>query len=110
QPFGEAWAQQARVAWSAAVVDEADDRLDVEPAQRRQASIGPRPVGGRRTVRGRRLPEDGVAQRADAERGEALEVAVALGMPVAVELGEVGVPDSVDSAFDAAPHLQGGQG
>ena len=87
---------------------EADDRRDAEPAQRLKTPVGPRPVGAGRAVGRGRLPQHGVAERPDAERREAVEVAIALGVTAAVELGEVVVPDPVDGAFDAAPHLEGG--
>ena len=91
----------------AAVVDEADDRLQPALAEGRQARIGPGPVGAVEAVGRDLLPQHRVAQGAQAEAGEARQVAYAAMVAAAVELGKEAVVDAVDRALEAAPHLQG---
>ena len=85
--------------------DEADDGSNAEVAEAREALVGPGPVrpveaGGRGA-----LPEHRIADRADAERGEALKVIVARAVAAALELREVAVANPIDGALDAAPQL-----
>jgi hypothetical protein len=85
---------------------EADDWPDVQLAQAAQAFVGPGPVRTVQPVRGDSLPENRVAQRAQAKLGEAVEIIEADIVTGARELVEKVVSDAVDGAFDPAPHLQ----
>ena len=58
------------------------------------------------TVRRDALPQDGVAQRSDAERGDERDVAGPVVMPGTPDLIEEGLADAVDGALDAAPQLE----
>jgi hypothetical protein len=91
------------------VVDEADDRLDAQPPQLREAAVGTRPVGRGGAARSGVFPQHRIAQGAQAERCEAREIVGAAMVPAAVELGEVPVADAVDRAFDATPHRERAQ-
>jgi hypothetical protein len=88
------------------VVDQAGDRGNAGLAQGREALVGPGPVGLVDAVRGGTFPQDRIADRADAGRCEALDIAVAQRVAVTVELAEVFVLHAVDSAFEAAPEFE----
>ena len=106
QPGGEPGIEQAGVAGPAAVVHQADDGRETETAQGRQALVGEAPVGLLDRFRRCRFPEHRVADGADPERGEALEIVVAQVVPASVELRPVDVAHAIDGAFHTAPHLQ----
>jgi hypothetical protein len=106
QLFREVLGHQAGMARTAAVVDQADDGRHAQLLQHGQAFVRPRPVCRVDAVRSGALPQHGIADRADAERGKALEVLQPLCMTVAVHLGEVIVAYAVDGAFEPAPELK----
>ena len=106
QALGKARIDQARVARAAAVVDQAGDRGDAGVAQRIEALVGPAPVGALEAVGRGALPQHRVADGANAERGEAVDIAGAVGMTVTVELAEIRILHTVDGAFEAAPKFQ----
>ena len=105
--LGQRWCKagidQARMARAAAVVDQSGDRGDAGRAQGGQALVRPAPVGAFDAVGGGAFPQDGVADGADAEPGEALDVAGAVAMAVAVQLAEIRILHAIDRAFEAAP-------
>ena len=106
QLFGKVRVDQAGVARTAAVVDQAGDRGDAGIAQRVEALVRPGPVGLFDAVRGGALPDHRIADRADAEGCEAFDVVRASCVAVAIELVEVGVLNAVDGAFEAAPEFE----
>jgi hypothetical protein len=108
QRLREARVDQAGVTGAAAVVDQAGNRGHAGSAQRSQAFVGPAPVGLVDAVRGGAFPQDRIADCLDAERGEALDVAGAFCMAVAVQLAKVFFAHAVDRAFEATPQFEGG--
>ena len=56
------------------------------------------------------LPQHRVAERAEAEGGEAVQVLRPAGVAVALQLVEVLVADAIDGAFDAPPTIPAGGG
>jgi hypothetical protein len=106
-PRGEVRLAEVRVAGAAAVVQQPCDRGQAELAQPPEPLVGPAPVGPVQAVRGHALPEHGVADRADAQPGEVVEVARAVLVPVQHGLVDVAVADPGDGAFQPAPDLDG---
>jgi hypothetical protein len=98
------------VARTAAVMDETDDRADVELAQPAEPLVAPPPVDLVDAVRAETLPQHRVSQRANAERGEQLEVLRPAIVTRADQLIEPAIRHAVDRAFDTAPHLERGAG
>ncbi len=96
-------AQQVRVSRPAAVVAEGDDGPHPQLADAGQALVGPAEVSLFRPTGGDALPQGGVAQRANAERGEEIEVAEAVLVAAPRRLVVPMVPHAVDRAFVAAP-------
>jgi len=88
------------------MVDQADDGTDAEPAQLVQPLVGEAPVGALDPVGCGRLPQHRIADRLQAQVGEAGQVGEAPGVAGAVELGEDAVADPVDGALDTAPQLE----
>src|SRR3954471_12794744 len=98
--------QQARVARSAAVVQQTRDGRDAKLAQPREPLVRPAPVGRTVGIGHRALPQHRIAQRADAELGTAREIADARVMARALELAEIRIADAVVRRLDPAPQLE----
>jgi hypothetical protein len=94
------------MAGAAAVMDQADDGRNAQLLQHRQAFVRPRPVSLVDAVWRGALPQDWIADCAEAERGKALQVLQPCCVTVAVHLGEVVVAYAGDGAFEAAPQLE----
>jgi hypothetical protein len=86
------------------------DGAHAQVPQARQALVGPAPVGVLQAVGGDVLPQDGVADGRNAERGEALQVVHAGGVAIERHLVEVTVANTVDGALQSAPDLYFGFG
>ena len=91
--------EQRRLWRTAPVVDEPDDRTDVQLAEPLQPLVAPAPVM-------RSLPEDRVADRGDAQPGEPVEIVESRGVAAGVELVEVRVADAVDGRLDPGPDFE----
>ncbi len=107
QAFGEAGVEQVGVARPAAMVHQPDDRLDPEFGEPAQPFVGEAPVAAVRVVRRHRLPQDRIAQRADAERGDAIEILDAVPVAGLGELVAIVVADADHGTFEPAPKLHG---
>src|SRR5215203_2176204 len=88
------------------MMEEPGDRGDATRSQRVETRIDPAPVWPPRIIGRDTLPEQRVAQAANPERGDALHIVRASGMPGELELIVVPVVDAVDGALDPAPQLQ----
>jgi hypothetical protein len=97
---------EAGVARAAAVVDEARDRRDAELAQAREALVRPAPIASVGIVRCNHLPHDRVAQRADPERRDGVEVRDPVEMARLFDLVAEFVADLNDRALKTAPKLK----
>jgi hypothetical protein len=94
------------MARAAAVVHQPDDRTDAELAQPSEPIVGPPPVDAIDAMRCQTLPQHRIAQRADAERGEQLQVLEPAVVARPHQLIEPAATDAVDRTLDAAPHLE----
>ena len=104
--LGKVAVEKRRVNRSAAMVDESGHRLYAEGLKLAKALVGPSPVRTYRAERSNPFPKYRIAQPADAQRGDAAEVAGPLGMPGPFQLIVIAIADAVHSALDAAPQLQ----
>ena len=84
-------------------MQQSHDRLNAQLAQSCEPRVGPRPIGSLNTCGRGALPQHRVAHGANAERGDQVEVACALGVAIALKLIEVTLADTVHRAFDARP-------
>jgi hypothetical protein len=94
------------VARTAAVVQQPGDRGHAQVAQPAEPLVRPAPVGPVEAVGGDPLPEHGVADRADAQRRELVEVARAVLVAAEDRLVDVAVPDPGHGALETAPDLE----
>ena len=97
---------QAGIARAAAVVDEAGDRAHAEVADLGEPRVAPGPVAVIRRVRGDAFPQQGVAQRLDAEVRKGGKIAGPVVMPRQPRLIPVRVADAIDGAFQPPPKFQ----
>ena len=79
-------------------------RLDTERGEAFHARILPGPVAD--AVALDAFPVGRIAQGAQTERGDAVEIVDAILMPAHHELVEDGIADPVDGAFDSAPEVE----
>src|ERR1043165_2657315 len=86
-------------------MQQAGDGTDPQRSQYCEPLIRPSPVRPIEGIRRDALPQHGVPQRGDAESGKAFEILQAMLMAAALCLIEPLVANSIDRAFDAAPHL-----
>ena len=91
---------------TAAMVNEADDRLDAVIAKQRQRRVAPAPVGTGEPVRRRVLPQGRPPDFAKSHRGHLLDE---VGPRVAadeIELIDETIAEAIDRAFDPTPQFE----
>jgi hypothetical protein len=106
QQFGKGGIEQAGVTRAAAVVHQPRNRRDAERMQPRQAFVMPAPVALVGMLRRDRFPQDRIAQRLDAERGNGIKIGDAVGVAGLGKLIAEIVAHAGNGTFDATPQFQ----
>jgi hypothetical protein len=98
--------QQIGESGAAPVMNQAYNRGYSQCLQPAEPLVRPGPIGAGQAVRGGFLPEYGVAQCPDAQRGKAVQIPGTIGMTRTLNLVEVPVPYAVDRTLDATPNIR----
>ncbi|MEY2563445.1 MAG: hypothetical protein QOH88_1638 [Verrucomicrobiota bacterium] len=104
--FGKLRIEKIRSRRSTAMMQQTCNRANPELAQPSHVAIAPAPIDRSIGGAGQRFPQDGKAQRPQAQLREPIQIALALPMAGSFQLVEEAVTDSIDCALDSAPELQ----
>ena len=88
------------------MVDEPGNHIDAQGLQARQPPVCPGPVEVPATTLDT-LPEKGIPQRSETQRGDAIEVVLARGVTGQFELVHDALVEPGDRALHAAPEIRG---
>jgi hypothetical protein len=94
------------VARPAAMMDEADNRLNSKKAEALQTLIVPAPVRGKWAIRCDRFPKHGIPQCPYSQRRDSIQVAKTAVVSGLCDLVSVRVTDPDQRTFEAAPELK----
>ncbi len=106
ESLGKTRVEKIRAGRAAAVMEQPDNGLDPVFLEQRKSLVRRSPVEPVAAARRDILPQDGIAQRPQAERRDRGDVGGPTVVPALFQLPMEGVAEAVDRAFDAAPDLQ----
>jgi hypothetical protein len=87
-------------------MEQAGDHFNAERIQPFQSVVGPGEIALVRMERRNALPQDGIADRSDAERGDLVNILGPVAMAGLDQLIAPPIPDPHDRAFRPGPELK----